>query len=184
MKRLRTVLVAAMLVGLILGATACGGRYVTYTDTVNGFLVDYPSDWVTTSPTPSVMQPLTLLFAIEPPVGCGESYPHFYLDKEELQFPETSETYWEELRTRLPSVHLGFRELVEDRLTVSDLPAIKATYSYISPDGPQIKQMMVIIGHDSTIWNLTFISTPSCWSHYEAVLNKIVESFKVINGSL
>ena len=156
-----------------------GERYLSHTDVISGFSIDYPDTWEQIPE--ELIEGYTGEMGISgfwAPVACAEVITNFNVVTEELPFPMSVDTYFDASQRHIRSFE-GYTPVSDEEISVNGIEAIKHIYD-VTLDMETMKQMQVYLVEGTLGWVITFACAADCWQQYEDVFDHIAVSFKLL----
>lgn len=147
----------------------------TYTNSENGFTVEYPADWDLEEGISG-----TIVFFAGPAIGKTGGMININIVNENL--PESPKVTLEDYN-KLGELQVkksveNYQKLEEHNSTVSGFPAILRTYSF-DMQGLNIKGTQAIFLKDNVAYGITFTATPDTYADYAGCFDLVMNSFKL-----
>ena len=156
-----------------------GGAYLSHTDVITGFSIDYPDNWEQIPE--ELIEGYTGEMGITgfwAPVACAEIITNFNIVTEELPFLMSVGTYFDASQRHIRSFE-GYTPVSDEEIAVNEIEAIKHIYD-VTQDIDTIRQMQVYMVEGTLGWVITFSCAADCWQQYEDVFDRITASFKLL----
>ena len=148
-----------------------------YTNSDNGFTIEYPKTWIDKSK--ETTKPSVLALFMDPK-SCDSIGANFVIMKETLDTALSAKAYFDLTQSALRTNMSQYTPLSTDEVTINGSKAIKHDYTWVN-DNKTVHQRIIFLVKNKTGYLIIFSCAQSCYDNSASDFGKISNSFKFTN---